>query len=300
MAELSFAHKYDIDIKALTFVRQTAEVNKLKTWLKKQCKQIPVIAKIEKPEAVKNFSKILKTADGIMVARGDLGVEMETHDLPIVQKRLIHDAKAAGKLVITATQMLESMIKNPVPTRAEATDIANAVWDGTDVVMLSGETSVGNYPLQSVDKMNDIVMTAEDQRELKRTINYSTPENLTENLFDSAGKAVVTVSRQVHAAAIIVLTHHGRKARVISKFHPEVPVVAVSDRSDTLRNLNLQWGILPVKIDDVRDKEKAANSALQILKKGKLIKKNNVVILTSGAPISEKGRENWLRFIVVD
>jgi pyruvate kinase len=188
----------------------------LKEWLAKRKSKIPVIAKIEKKEAVDNLFEIIMAADGIMVARGDLGVELPPQEVPVLQKSIIRQCNALGKLVITATQMLESMINSPVPTRAEATDVANAVWDGTDVVMLSAETSVGQFPFQAVKMMNDIITNAEQHSEDRVSNFYLTPENLQEKLFDSVGKAVVEISKQINAQAIVVFTFEGRTARIIS------------------------------------------------------------------------------------
>ena len=161
LANLEFALNYRVDFVALSFVRKANDIKSLKEVLKLKKKSIPIIAKIEKPEAVDNFDEILNEADGIMVARGDLGVELDPEDVPLIQKQIIRKCKSVGKLVITATQMLESMIYNPVPTRAEASDVANAVWDGTDVVMLSGESSVGKYPVEAVRTMNNILLKTE-------------------------------------------------------------------------------------------------------------------------------------------
>ena len=166
LADLEFALGYDISFVALSFVRSAKDITDLKAWMKKKGADHPVIAKIEKPEAVKDFDAILAETDGVMVARGDLGVEMPAQDVPVIQKMIINKCNAAGKLVITATQMLESMINNPIPTRAEASDVANAVWDGTDVVMLSGETSVGKYPEKAVCIMNEILLNTECRPEL--------------------------------------------------------------------------------------------------------------------------------------
>ncbi|MCF8262419.1 MAG: pyruvate kinase [Melioribacteraceae bacterium] len=297
--DLKFALENGIDFVALSFVRQAEDVVKLRNWIKKQGYNIPIIAKIEKPEAVDNFDEILEVSDGIMVARGDLGVEMEAHDVPIIQKTIISKTKAVGKMVITATQMLESMISNPVPTRAEATDIANAVWDGTDVVMLSGETSVGAYPVEAVKRMNDIVRSAESHPEFKVKIEHKIPKNLPDNLFDSHGKALSNMSRQTNAAAIVVFTEYGRKARVISKYHPEAPVIAISNRFNTLNNLNLHWGIMPLFFKDIKEEENATAAAIKLLTEENLVKQKDVIIVTAGAPVGEEGRRNWTRYVII-
>ena len=204
--DLEFVLKHRVDYIALSFVRSANDVFELKNWLAAKGKTMPVIAKIEKKEAVDNLTEIINASDGVMVARGDLGVELPPQEVPVLQKSIIKQCNALGKLVITATQMLESMINSPIPTRAEASDVANAVWDGTDVVMLSAETSVGKFPFRTVQMMNDIIIKAEQHYE-DRTKNYFIkPDTLQENLFDSVGKAIVEISKQINAQAIVVFT----------------------------------------------------------------------------------------------
>lgn len=297
--DLEFALSHRVDFIALSFVRSADDITHLKNWLKEKQFNIPVIAKIEKQEAINNFEEILKAADGIMVARGDLGVELELKEVPIVQKNIIRRCNEEGKLVITATQMLESMINNPVPTRAETTDIANAVWDGTDVVMLSGETSVGKYPVAAVEIMNEILTTTESQSGFRTNIEYKTPANLFDNIFDASGKAVAAMADQLKVKAIVIFTHFGRKAVVVSKYRPAALIVAVSDNFETLNYLNLRRGVRSFYLNNLQDEEEAINKSTKILKENNLVKENDVVMYTSGAPISEKGRKNWVRFSVI-
>lgn len=299
LSDLEFGLNHKIDFIALSFVRKPEDIFRLKEWLKSKNNKTPVIAKIEKKEAVDNFEEILKAADGIMVARGDLGVEMPPEDVPIIQKKIIRESNSIGKLVITATQMFESMIYNPVPTRAEASDVANAVWDGTDVVMLSSETSIGKYPVEAVKIMNKILIKTEAEQNYRCSTHYTVPENLADNLFDSIGLAVANIAEQVKAACIVVFTNHGRKARVIAKFKPASPIIAISNNFDTLNFLNLHWGIFPYFMEDFSDEDKAIKAAKEIIKEKSLVKEGDVVIFTSGAPYTEKGRKSWLRFIVV-
>lgn len=296
---LEFALKYRIDYIALSFVRSPKDIIELREWLSKKGKSIPIIAKIEKPEAVNNFEKILDVADGIMVARGDLGVELQPHQVPLIQKRIISRCNAVGKLVITATQMLESMISNPVPTRAEASDVANAVYDGTDVVMLSGETSVGKNPVLAVRTMNKILVETEKHTPKKACHYFTIPDNLVDNLFDSTGKAISCIADQIFASLIVVFTHEGRKAKVLSKFRPNSPIIAVSDKFETLTHLNLHWGIKSFFLDEIDDEDYAIEKATEILKENNLVKKGNVILFTAGAPYTDRGRKTWLRFIVV-
>ncbi len=300
LMDIEFALSKRVDYIALSFVRHPDDIAGLKDWLRSKKKDIPVIAKIEKPEAVEKFESILKVADGIMVARGDLGVEIAPEKVPVIQKNIIRRCNEEGKLVITATQMLESMIENPIPTRAEASDVANAVLDGTDVVMLSGETAVGKYPAKAVKMMNKILMNAESQKNLMPKINFSVPDDLVDNLFDSTGKAFVGIADQINAKAIIVFTSHGRKAKVLSKFRPNAPIFAFSDSFETLNYLNLSRSIMPFFLAKCDDQEICVKESVKILKERTLVSKGDLVVLTSGAPLTDKGRKNWIQYILVE
>lgn len=297
--DLEFVLKHRIDYIALSFVRSANDVLELKNWLAAKGKTMPVIAKIEKKEAVDNLFEIILASDGIMVARGDLGVELLPQDVPVLQKSIIRQCNALGKLVITATQMLESMIYSPIPTRAEASDVANAVWDGTDVVMLSAETSIGKFPFKTVKMMNDIIVNAEQHRE-DRTNNYFiTPDTLQENLFDSVGKAIVEISKQINAQAIVVFTFEGRTARIISKYKPESKIIAISNSFATMNNLCLRWGVTSVYREKIDKEHLAIDDAKELLLSYGLARKGDLIIFTAGAPYSEKSRANWLRFEVM-
>ncbi len=296
--DLEFCMKYRIDYIALSFVRQASDISHLKEWLKNKNFEKPVIAKIEKKEAVDNFDEILETADGIMVARGDLGVELPPQEVPVIQKEIIKKCNSEGKLVITATQMLESMIHNPIPTRAEASDVANAVWDGTDVVMLSGETSVGKYPFKTVQIMNDIIGNSERHFPF-RIIDYKIPEKIEENLFDSMGKAIAEVSKQTNAAAIVVFTYKGRTARNLAKFRPNSKIIALSNSFDTMNNLCLRWGVTSIFYNDIDKEHIVIDKAKKLVLEEEHVKEGDVVIFAAGAPYSEKSRVNWIRFEVI-
>ncbi len=296
---LEFILKHRVDYIALSFVRSADDVNQLKTWLHERNSKIPIIAKIEKKEAVENLFDIVMAADGIMVARGDLGVELPPQEVPVLQKSIIRQCNALGKLVITATQMLESMVNSPVPTRAEATDVANAVWDGTDVVMLSAETSVGKYPYDAVRIMNDIICNAEQHSEDRVNTFYLTPDNLQEKLFDSVGKAVVEISKQINAQAIVVFTFEGRTARIISKYKPDAKIIAISNSFNTMNNLCLRWGVTSVYREKIDKEHLAIDDAKELILKENLAHKGDLIIFTAGAPYSEKSRANWLRFEVL-
>jgi pyruvate kinase len=294
--DLEFALKYRVDYIALSFVRSAKDILHLRQWLESKNQVKPIIAKIEKKEAIDNFEEILEAADGIMVARGDLGVELPPQEVPIIQKMIIKKCNAVGKLVITATQMLESMIHNPVPTRAEASDVANAVLDGTDTVMLSGETSIGKFPAQTVKIMNDIVRKAEIYLQPLKEDEFVIPANLEENLFDSTGKAISAMSRQVNASAIVVFTFKGRTARNLAKFRSPSRIIAVSNSFETMNNLCLRWGVTSIYMDEIDKEHITMDKAKKLILEAGLVKAGDIVIFTAGAPYSEKSRTNWLRF----
>lgn len=298
-ADLEFAIKNRVDYIALSFVRSAEDVVELKNWLLMKGLEIPVIAKIEKKEAVERFDDILSVSDGIMIARGDLGVELPPQDVPVLQKSFIKKCNSAGKLVITATQMLESMINSPIPTRAEASDVANAVWDGTDVVMLSGETSVGAYPIKAVETMNDILKKAESNFPFNKDIEYYTPDNFQDKLFDSVGRAVVDISKRIKPNAIVVFTELGRTAKLISKYKPDCKIFAISNKFDTMNKLTLYWGVVPIYCERI-DKEKMFidDAKQKILELG-LVKKGELLLFTAGTPHSDKRRINWLDFEII-
>jgi pyruvate kinase len=297
--DLEYILKHRVDFVALSFVRSADDVIHLKNWLKERNKVIPVIAKIEKREAVNSLDAIIEAADGIMVARGDLGVEFPPQQVPVLQKTIIKKCNAIGKLVITATQMLESMIHSPIPTRAEASDVANAVWDGSDVVMLSGETSVGEFPIQTVQIMNDILKNSESHIEDNRKIKYITSKNLQENLFDSIGKSITDMSNQINAQAIVVFTFKGRTARILSKYKPKARIIAISNSFETMNNLCLWWGVTSVFRESFDKEHIAIEDAKELILSCGLVKKGDLVIFTAGAPYSEKSRANWSRFEIM-
>jgi pyruvate kinase len=293
---LKFALKYRVDYVALSFVRYADDIVELREYMKELGYSKPIIAKIEKPEAVENFEEILKEADGIMVARGDLGVELAPQLVPIVQKNIIRRCNAVGKLVITATQMLESMINNPIPTRAEASDVANAVLDGTDVVMLSGETAAGKFPIDTIKIMKDILLSTESQTQFQHKIKYDIPKSANENFFDATGRGFTDISNQINATAIVVFTHLGRKAKILAKFNPSAPIYAFSNSFDTLNILNLYKGITPFYLEDIDNDEECLVKAKKYLLNHQLCEKGDLILFTAGAPITDKSRKSWIYF----
>jgi pyruvate kinase len=298
-SNLEFALKYRVDYIALSFVRSANDIIELRDWLKERSYNKPIIAKIEKPEAVDNFESILEEADGIMVARGDLGVEIDPQLVPIIQKRIIRRCNEVGKLVITATQMLESMISNPIPTRAEASDVANAVLDGTDVVMLSGETAAGEYPVKSVKMMREILISTQSERRFLPKVKWEVPDDRIENIFDATGKAFVKISDQVAADAMVVFTHLGRQPKRMSKYNPIAPIFAFSDSFETLNDLNLHKGIVPLYLKDIYDEDYYMKRSVEILKEKEFIKIGDLILFAAGAPLAEVDRKSWVRFLVI-
>jgi pyruvate kinase len=297
--DLNFLIDKPVDYIALSFVRKADDIVQLKEWLNKKEKTIPIIAKIEKKEAVDSFDSILNAADGIMVARGDLGVELSPAKVPVIQKEIIKRCNETGKLVITATQMLESMINSPIPTRAEAADVANAVWDGTDVVMLSGETSVGKFPVETVKMMQEIIITAEQHFILNGNIKFQVPEVFEENLFDSVLKGITSVAEQIKANAIVVFTYKGRAASGLAKFRPTAKIIAISDSFKTMNNLCLRWGVNSLFIEKIDKQNAAIEDAKNLILNAGLVNKGDLVIFLSRAPFSEKGRSDFLHFEVI-
>ncbi|NOX17874.1 MAG: pyruvate kinase [Chlorobi bacterium] len=297
---LEFALKHRVDYIALSYVRHPDDIFGLKQWLKAKGIEIPIIAKIEKPEGVDNFESIMKAADGIMLARGDLGVELAPQLVPIIQKNIIRRCNAVGKLVITATQMLESMVSHPVSTRAEASDIANAVFDGTDVVMLSEETSIGKYAVEAVSVMNRIVLVAESQSQFKHEIKFETPEDFLSNVLDATGRAYAKISDQMNLRAISVFTHTGREAEILAKYRPNAPIYAFSDNHKTVLKMKLYHGVYSYRLPDLRDYEIAVNGSLLTLKKEGLVQPGDLVIFVAGEPKNRNSRESWIRYLYVD
>lgn len=297
--DLKYVLKKHADFIALSFVRSADDILKLKDWLEGNENPLPVIAKIEKKEACDDIDSIIDASDGIMIARGDLGVELSPSEVPVMQKEIIHKCNRVGKLVITATQMLESMISSQTPTRAEASDVANAVWDGTDVVMLSGETSVGSYPITTVKTMSEIIKKAEEYSGAKQLAEYEIPKKLEENLFDSVCRGISLVAEQINASAIIVFTHKGRAAKGLAKYRPKAKIIAISNSFETMNQLCLRWGVTSTFMEKIEKENIAINNATELILNNGLVKKGELVIFLSQAPLSEKGRTEWTRFEVL-
>ncbi|RFT14800.1 MAG: Pyruvate kinase [Candidatus Saccharicenans subterraneus] len=300
--DLEFGLEHGVDFVALSFVRNADDVMAARHFIKKRKKEIPVIAKIEKHEALKNIDDILEAADGIMIARGDLGVEIPLERIPLVQKTLIRKANRSGKLAITATQMLKSMVDNPRPTRAEVTDVANAILDGTDAVMLSEETAVGKYPVRAVEMMRLIAEDAETG------FPYSDwPSRLDQgnekNWPEAVSFAAVNLAAEIGAAAIVSITKTGSTARLTAKYRPRQPIIAATPLKETFRRLALVWGVEPILIRRAGSTDQLIQIALDAARKAGYVSRGQEVVITagvtSGAPVETPGRTNLIKIEVL-
>ncbi len=275
-ADLVFGLAEGVDWVALSFVCSPDDILELKDLIAKSGKNVKVIAKIEKFEAISQMRQILEVCDGVMVARGDLGVEVPAEDVPILQKRLIKTANQLGIPVITATQMLDSMYNNPRPTRAEISDVANAIIDGTDAVMLSNETATGNYPVQSVETMARIAIRTEQE------FKFATIETLGKSVPNAISQAVSRIASQLEAAAILTLTKTGATARNVSKFRPPIPILAVTSQVDVARQLQLVWGVHPLMVLSLPSAKQNFEAALNMAQEQKLVSAGDLVVMTAG------------------
>jgi len=294
--DLQFGLSHDVDFVALSFVRDQSDVVRLLDQIDASGKETNVIAKIEKPEAVRNIDRIMRKADGIMVARGDLGIEMPMSHVPRAQKTLIQRSLQAAKPVITATQMLESMIENPRPTRAESSDVANAVLDGSDAVMLSGETAVGQYPVRVVETMAEIIFEAERYQEQYRMKVQPASGRATssQDVTESISYQACQVAEQVHADAIACLTASGTTARMIARHRPDSPIYAFTDNERVVRRLSLLWGTRAFHIPFQDDTDEGVAAVHRILNNYGSVKPGSLVVITAGMPLPAKGRTNMV------
>jgi pyruvate kinase len=296
--DLRFGLANDIDYVALSFVRSADDIVRLREFLIKEApkgKRIPIIAKIERGEAVDGIDSIVKESDVIMVARGDLGVELPPEDVPVIQKMIVRKCNQAGKSVIIATQMLESMIENPRPTRAEANDVANAVLDGADAVMLSAETSVGKYPVEAVLTMDRIIKKAETEHRDHLDIARA-PDAHDLTVFDAIGRAACVIAEQIDAKAIVVITHSGFSAINTAKYRPRASIIAITGREKILRRLNLVWGVRGLIISDfVADTDTAFKRINEELRRLSYVQSGDYVVYTAGLPLLTQGATNSIK-----
>ncbi|WP_342565351.1 pyruvate kinase [Paenibacillus sp. FSL R7-0345] len=293
--DIVFGIGQDIDFIAASFVRKASDVQEIRALLEKHnASHIQIISKIENQEGVDNLDEILAVSDGLMVARGDLGVEIPAEDVPLAQKLMIQKCNVAGKPVITATQMLDSMQRNPRPTRAEASDVANAIFDGTDAIMLSGETAAGKYPVESVLTMSRIAEKAEsalNHREIFMKQQIAQETTVTEAISQS----VAISALDLNAKAIISSTVTGHTARVVSKYRPKSQIIAVTTQERTMRQLALVWGVTPVFGKEATTTDELLATALQGGKASGLVKAGDLVVITAGIPLGRSGSTNLVK-----
>jgi pyruvate kinase len=282
-------------------VRSAADIRHLRSVIRQRTNvRIPIIAKIEMKEAINAIDSIIADTDVVMVARGDLGVEMMPEDVPVLQKMIVRKCNEAGIPVIIATQMLESMIENPRPTRAEASDVANAVLDGADAVMLSAETSVGTYPVETVQTMDRIICRTEIRSRDHLGIRHI-PSEVQENVFDAVARAACVMARQVNATAIVPITHSGATAVRLSKYRPESRIIAVTSDERILRSLNLVWSVRGIVIDDfIHGNDRVFRKIIDLLRQEGYVARGHFVVFTAGLPLMAKGTTDTVNVVRVE
>lgn len=295
MNDLSFGAEMGFDFIAASFCRCATDVTILRNYLDAiGWNDVKIIAKIENAQGVENIDEIIAEADGIMVARGDMGVEIPFEQIPAIQKMIITKVYRAGKIVVTATQMLESMIEHPRPTRAEITDVANAIYDGTSAIMLSGESAVGKYPVEAVRTMARIAETTEnniDYIDRFKRFNDNQHRNITEAISD----ATVTTAHDLNAAAIVTVTESGTTARMISKFRPSTLIVGATANEKVYRQLVLSWGVVPVLCEEKQNTDELFDHAVEVSVNAGLLKQGDIAVITAGIPLGTSGTTNMLK-----
>ena len=295
--DILFGIKMGFDFLACSFVRSKDDILAVRKILDEHGAKTKVIAKIENMQGIRNLAEILEVSDGIMVARGDMGVEIPLEEVPVIQKKMIKKAIASGKQVITATQMLESMTKNPRPTRAETTDVANAIYDGTTAIMLSGETANGQYPVEAVETMTKIAQRAE------LDIDYINRFQRTEmhgvDVTNAISHATCTTAMDLKAAAIITVTMSGFTAEMIARYKPNCPIIACSVDEGVCRQVNMLWGVRPLLIDKKDSADELFKEAVRKSQEAGYVKKGNIVVLTAGVPLAVSGTTNMIHVVEV-
>jgi pyruvate kinase len=287
--DLSFGIETGIDYIAISFVREADDIRKVRAWLEKKHRQIPIIAKIEKPEALCNIDEILSEVEGIMIARGDLGVEIAPEEVPLIQKGLIDKANKKGKIVITATQMLESMTEHLRPTRAETTDVANAVLDGTDVLMLSAETATGKHPVEALRMMDRIIRYTERMKQVGSSY-------IRGHIFaEATTEAACMAAEDIHARVLVAFTQSGFSARLLSKFRPKVPVIALTPDERIMNRVCLYWGTTPIIMKLPATTDEMIKSIEKTLLAERIVKSGDSIVITSSSPLSTRGKTNFMK-----
>lgn len=292
--DLRFGVELDVDWVAMSFVRTRDDLLLARHYLARAGSQAKLMAKIEKPSAVDRFDEILKEVDGVMVARGDLGVEMAAERVPLIQKHLIRECLNAGKPVITATQMLESMINNPSPTRAEASDVANAIFDGTDAVMLSAETAVGKYPVEAVKMMDRIARTVEASAEYRSGMHQLVPSADTSTA-DAVALAAVEMAYNLDAQLIVTFTSSGSTALRVARNRPPTPVLAITPNARSLRQMMVMWSVIPYLSEDIHDTDEMVSVAKRAIQETNLVAPESRFVITAGVPFGMRGTTNLIR-----
>ena len=295
--DLMFGLDQGVDWVALSFVRNPLDMIEIKELISSTGKQVPVIAKIEKHEAIEQMEAVLALCDGVMVARGDLGVELPAEDVPVLQKRLIATANRLGIPIITATQMLDSMVNNPRPTRAEVSDVANAILDGTDAVMLSNETAVGKYPIEAVATMARIAERIEQEESLNT--NARQARDSRRSIPNAISQAVGQIAAQLGAAAIMTLTQTGATARNVSKFRPQTPILAVTPHVNVARQLQLVWGVKPLLVLELPSTGQTFQAAINVAQEHQLLSEGDLVVMTAGTLQGVSGSTDLIKVEVV-
>ena len=293
--DIIFGIKEGFDFVAASFTRTKEDVLEIRKILEEyDCNTLNIISKIENQQGVDNIDEIIEVSDGIMIARGDMGVEIPLEEVPVIQKMIIQKVYNAGKQVITATQMLDSMMKNPRPTRAETTDVANAIYQGTSAIMLSGETAAGLYPVEALCTMVKIAERIESDIDYDELLNLRTKEKR-ENITSAISHATCTTARDLEAKAIITVSKSGRTARMISKYRPSCMIVGCSPCENVCRQLNLSWGVCPIIIREEYSMEILLLHAVEAAEKEGLVAQGDAVVLTAGAPLGKSGNTNIVK-----
>ncbi len=297
--DIVFGVKEDFDFIAASFVRTAQDVHEIRDILNEHGGEaIKIIAKIENNQGVNNIDEIIEAADGIMVARGDMGVEIPLEDVPVIQKMIIKKAYNAGRVVITATQMLDSMMTHPRPTRAEATDVANAIYDGTSAIMLSGETAAGDYPIEAVQTMVKIAQRTEADINYLARLKQREVEGKP-SITDAISHSACTMAGDLDATAIVTVTKSGRTARMISKYRPFCPIVGGCMSPKVARQLNLSWGVTPILVNEMDDADELFDHALARSHEAGLVDEGDTVVLTAGVPVGIAGTTNLIKAHIV-
>jgi pyruvate kinase len=297
--DIVFGIKQGIDFIAASFVRNADAVRQIKDILKEHNADVSIIAKIENQEGIQNIDEIIEEADGIMVARGDMGVEIPAEMVPAIQKEIIKKCNEAFKPVITATQMLDSMIRNPRPTRAEVTDVANAIYDGTDAIMLSGETAMGKYPVEAIQMMNKIAVETEQHLDYDAILRDK--ENLkTKSVSNAVSFASVTTAKTLNSKLIVASSMSGYTTRLVSKFRPKATIIGLSPNDSTLRKMQIYWGVEPVKTTEVSSTDVLLEKAVETVKTKKYAESGDTLVFTAGVPAGKTGVTNMMKVAVID